>query len=148
VVAARAGHDRLLFLCHSEDEFALARSRWGEHAAVLPRSTEEYLNVARRGRIGLVNRMHAAVTLGGLGIPAIAVGTDTRLLMVEQSGQPIRYLADAHPDDLIAALDQLDGERAERQAALLDIERTSFDGHRAHLLESDVLARAAGLTRL
>ncbi|MBT0769459.1 polysaccharide pyruvyl transferase family protein [Kineosporia sp. J2-2] len=144
VLAERTGRDRILFICHSDDELALARSRWPQHEAVLPRNTEEYLEVARRGRIGLVNRMHAAVTLAGLGIPAIGIGTDTRLLMVEQAGQPIRYVGDAEADELIEALADLDTHRLVYREALLENERRSFEAHRQHLLDSGILGRAAG----
>lgn len=146
VVAARADRDTLLFLCHSQDEFDLARRRWPDHEAVLPVTTEEYLQAARRGRIALVNRMHAAVTLAGLGIPAIAVGTDTRLLMVAQTGQPVRYLGEVEGGELVSALAELDADRENLREALLDNERSSFEAHRDHIQVSDVLIRAAGLT--
>lgn len=133
VITRRARTDRILFLCHSADELDLANSRWPEHQAVLPRSTEEYLDVARRGRIALVNRMHAAVALAGLGVPAVAIGTDTRLLMVQETGQEICYLADASAGHLLAVLDVLDAEFEGRRKALLTLEEQAFSAHRSLL---------------
>lgn len=142
VVRVRAKQNTLLFLCHSADELELAERRWPGHEAVLPTTTEQYLDVAQRGRTALVNRMHAAVTLAGLGVPAIAIGTDTRLLMVEQTGQDIAYVGDADGDNLLAGLELIDDQLTDRRAMLLEREQSSFDAHLATLTQSEVLTGA------
>jgi hypothetical protein len=141
-VLERAKQNTLLFLCHSAAELELARSRWPGHEAVLPTTTDEYLAVAGRGRIALVNRMHAAVTLAGLGIPAVGIGTDTRLLMVEQTGQEIVYVGDADGAGLLASLELLDSQLDERRQLLLHREQQSFEAHLATLKQSGVLTNA------
>jgi hypothetical protein len=139
LIAERSGKDTFLFLCHSRDELDLARGRWPAHEAVLPESTDEYLAVARRGRVAVVNRMHAAVVLAGLGVPALGIGTDTRLMMVEQTGQEIAYLGDADGPRLIESVERLDAEQSTRRQSLLQRERDSFAAHLAHLKSSAVL---------
>lgn len=130
VVSRRSRTDRVLFLCHSASELDLANSRWPEHQAVLPRSVEEYFDVARRGRVALVNNASAAVALAGLGIPALCVGSDTRLLAVQETGQEIMFVGDATPFGLLGTLDMLDAEFESRRKALLALEERAFTDHR------------------
>jgi hypothetical protein len=130
VVSRRSRTDRVLFLCHSASELDLANSRWPEHQAVLPRSVEEYFDVARRGRVALVNNASAAVALAGLGIPALCVGSDTRLLAVQETGQEIMFVGDATPFGLLGTLDMLDAEFESRRKALLALEEHAFTDHR------------------
>lgn len=129
LVSVASAQHRIVFMCHSEDEFQLASQRWPHHEIAFPQSTSEYLAVCRSVRIAIVNRMHAAVALAGLGVPSIAIGTDTRLLMVEQTGQQIAYLGDVGADELVAALENLSESRDSRRRRLIELEETSFQRH-------------------
>jgi hypothetical protein len=134
VVSRRARTDRILFLCHAPSELELANARWPEHQAVLPRSTDEYLDVARRGRVALVQHASAAVVLAGLGIPALTVGSDTRLLTAQETGQETGYVGDASARGVLASLDLLDVEFEARRKRLLGLEERAFAEHRDVLL--------------
>ena len=91
---------RLAFLCHDDREYALA----GEIAPALPRfrprNPKEYLECISRGKFGICNRMHASVVMAGIGIPSVAICTDTRLLMVAELGLPTMYVK-AVTEDLL-----------------------------------------------
>jgi hypothetical protein len=128
VVATLGKEHQLILLCHNTAEYDFA-ARWGAHERCLATTPADYLAVARRGRVGLVNRMHAAVALAGIGVPSVAVGTDTRLLMVELVGQETSYVGDVVAADLLEAVGTLLRERAQRRARLLAIEADSFTAH-------------------
>lgn len=129
VIARRARTDRILLLCHTPSELDHANERWPEHQAVLPTSTEEYLQVMRRCRVGLVQNPQAAVVLAGLGIPCLAVGVDTRLLMVQECGQETAHLPSLTPRGVLALLDMLDTEFEPRRKTLLNLEERAFRDH-------------------
>lgn len=127
------------FVCHSNDELDLARDRWPSHAAVLPRTTDEYLATCRQMAFGVVNRMHAAVALAGVGVPAVAIGADTRLLMVEETGQEIIYLGDAEADLVMDRVEKLVDTRDWRRERLSSLEARAFAAHLEVVRSSRVL---------
>lgn len=90
----------LAFLCHDGREYALA----GELAPSIPRfwpkNPEQFFDCIAGAKFGICNRMHASVGMAGLGIPSIAVCTDTRLLMVAEIGTPTHYVKDIDVDIL------------------------------------------------
>jgi hypothetical protein len=96
---ASDGH-RIVFLCHNEEEKKVAEALGTKFDIVLPANRKDYLEFAMGAKLGICNRMHCAVVLGSLGIPAIAVGNDTRLLMVEEIGLPNYFIGNVEPDIL------------------------------------------------
>jgi polysaccharide pyruvyl transferase WcaK-like protein len=120
---------RLAFLCHDAKECQLARDMAGEVPCLWPRSTGEYLGLVAGAKAALCNRMHAAVALASLGIPSVAVCTDTRLLMVEALGLPCIYVKQAEAGPLEALIEDLIARRPqerERLAALQDSTRQRY----------------------
>jgi hypothetical protein len=91
---------KVAFLCHDAKELLSARQLFSDLPAFLPKTTSEYFNLAGTAKFGICNRMHASVGMAALGIPSIAVCTDTRLLMVETLGLPCFYVKDANADNL------------------------------------------------
>lgn len=85
---------KLAFLCHNEDEYSLARQFDCNFPIFFPRTPTEYFDCISNAKFGICNRMHASVGMAGMGIPSIAVCTDTRLLMVDELGLPIYYVKD------------------------------------------------------
>ena len=63
--------------------------------------------------------MHASVGLASLGIPSIAVGTDTRLLMVKALGLPSAYVKEMNVDQLEDMLENLIKHRGQERERLL-----------------------------
>lgn len=98
---------RVAFLCHNQDEDRLAQQLDPQIPRFYPKSTLEYLTVVSNAQVGLCNRMHASVVMASLGIPSVAVCTDTRLLMVSQLGLPIEYVKNVDVDSLEDNLERL-----------------------------------------
>jgi hypothetical protein len=118
-----------IFLCHSEPELQAARTIWPQHRAVFPQTTGDYFNTVKGAYGGLVNRLHAAVGLAGLGIPSIAVGTDTRMLMTKQIGIETLFAPDAAAPMLVQQLESLLERRDEISAALLRMREETLSGY-------------------
>jgi hypothetical protein len=87
---------------------------------------QEYFEVVRDAAFGVCNRMHASVALAGLGIPSVAVGTDSRNLMVEAVGLPVFYVKEATPNRMIAIIDYLQRNRDFESQRLLALRETTL----------------------
>jgi hypothetical protein len=124
----------IMFLCHDEKEFRSAQELAPEVPRVLPRSPGEYFEVLKKARFGLCNRLHASMAFAGLGIPSIAVGTDTRLLMVEAIGLPSLYVNDATEDCLESIIVRL-SERVTMERGRLLALRDEVWGNYTKLLK-------------
>jgi hypothetical protein len=85
---------KLAFLCHDEKENSLAHELNANIPVFFPKSPTEYFDCVSHAKFGICNRMHASVGMAGMGIPSIAVCTDTRLLMVAELGLPVHYVKD------------------------------------------------------
>jgi hypothetical protein len=120
---------KVAFICHNETERRAAAELADGLPIYLPRTVEEYFEIASGAKAGIFNRMHASVGFGGLGIPSIAVGGDTRLLMVEHIGLPFYFLKDATTVALEEKLEGLLLERAAQKERLLNLRREAMDGY-------------------
>ncbi|MBD0320105.1 MAG: polysaccharide pyruvyl transferase family protein [Gemmatimonadetes bacterium] len=96
---------RVAFLCHTQAEYDLAGGLDPSLPRILPRTPREYFEVAARAAGAVCNRLHASVAMAGMGIPSVAIGTDTRLLMVEQVGIPALYVKEATAERVLHELD-------------------------------------------
>jgi len=92
---------RVVWIAHNEAEKTLAQSLAKDDQVIMPRDPMEYFSATNRGTVSLCNRLHASVALAGMGIPGVAIGTDTRLLMVENLGQHALYVKDACDADYL-----------------------------------------------
>ena len=122
-------HFNLIFLCHNETELQAARDLWPQHRAVFPQTTRDYFNTVKGAYGGLVNRLHAAVGLAGLGIPSIAVGTDTRMLMTKQIGIETLFAPDVAGPMLVHHLERLLERHDEISATLLRMRENTLSGY-------------------
>lgn len=110
---------RLAFLCHNKREYDLT---WNVNPAmprIWPRDPHEYFALVSQVKVALCNRMHASVALASLGIPSIAVGTDTRLLMVDAIGLPCFYVKEPTFDQLEDVIENLLANRRQEKERLL-----------------------------
>jgi polysaccharide pyruvyl transferase WcaK-like protein len=123
---AQSGWQPVL-LAHNAKELTLAAELWPDLPRVCPADTREYFECVRDAAFGVVNRMHASVALAGLGIPSVAVGTDSRNLMVEQLGLPVFYVKDATPERLLATIDEMQHEREKESQRLLALRETTLE---------------------
>lgn len=118
---------RLAFLCHNEAEYHIARDLDPALPLLLPENSRAYFEQVSAASVALCNRLHASVALASLGIPSVAVGTDTRLLMVEAIGLPCVYVKEARVDQLEWELESLQANRHREKERLLALRSEVFN---------------------
>lgn len=115
---------KVAMLCHNESEKRAAAELAPDLPVILPKTPEEYFSMVAGAKAGVCNRLHASVGMAGIGIPSIAIGTDTRLLMVDAIGVPALYVKDATLEKIEGILQGLLANReAERKRLLVLRER-------------------------
>ena len=125
---ARLGmRHKVAFLCHSATEGREAEAMGTGIPVFVPTDHADYFRLASKAKAGIFNRMHAAVAHGGLGIPSVAIGNDTRLLMVEHCGLPARFTKDCSTDSLESEIEGLISERTMHRDRLLTLRSSVFD---------------------
>lgn len=120
---------KLAFLCHNQAEYELAIDVDSTVTRLWPKTTEEYFALVSNAKIGLCNRMHASVALAGMGIPSIAVCTDTRLLMVDAIGLPCFYVKEAVADRLEDDIEDLLANRRQWKERLLTLKSQTWNAY-------------------
>jgi hypothetical protein len=105
---------RIAFLCHDEKEYVLAKETFPAVPAFFPKNLKDYFDCVSEAKFGICNRMHASIGMAGLGIPSIAICTDTRMLMVSEIGLTIHCVGDIDAarleDETERSLNQLGSE--------------------------------------
>lgn len=114
-------HWEPLFVAHNAEELRLAAEVCPDVPRVCPESVKGYCDVVRDAAFGVFNRMHASVAVAGLGIPSIAIGTDTRNLMVENLGLPVFYVKDATTEHILSAIHDVASSRDRVARRLLEL---------------------------
>ena len=118
---------KVIMLCHDERERTHAERLWPQFDVALPKTAAEYGGAIEGCVAGVCNRMHAAVALAGSGIPAIAICTDTRLLMVKELGLPIFYGGDLDLNEVRESLESLIANFQDHRERLLALRKDTFD---------------------
>lgn len=118
IARVRKRHD-VRVICHTKREYQVARQEFSDIQAILPASVEEYYQHIAQAKCGIYNRLHASVALGGIGVPSVAIGTDTRMLMLDEIKTPYRYIAEANAEELENTVENLLAERASEKERLL-----------------------------
>jgi hypothetical protein len=114
-------------LCHNQAEYDLASRIAPDAERIWPRTPQEYFDLSTRAKAGLCNRMHASVVLAALGVPSIAVGTDTRLLMAQALGLRCFYVKDATVERLKTSINDLISDRFREKERLTELQRETWD---------------------
>jgi hypothetical protein len=122
-----------VLIAHNQAELDLAKQLWPDLPNTCPTSAGEYFEVARDAAFGVCNRMHASVALAGLGIPSVAVGTDSRNLMVENVGLPVLFVKEATSKRMVAAIAELVRSRKQESRRLLDLREATLRGYESCL---------------
>jgi hypothetical protein len=110
---------KVAMLCHNEAEMRAAASFAPDLPLILPKTPEEYFSLVAGAKAAVCNRLHASVGMAGIGIPSVAIGTDTRLLMVEAIGVPALYVRDATLERIEEKLNALLANREAEARRLL-----------------------------
>lgn len=124
---------RLAFLCHNQNEYDAAKEIAPNIECFLPKTVKEYFELAVRGKVGIFNRMHASIGFAGLGIPSVAIGADTRMLMVEDIGLQTRYVKDVTTEILLKDLNTLLAEKDKEKIRLLSLQRKTLKNYISEL---------------
>jgi len=117
----------LAFLCHNESEYHMAQELAPEIPRLFPKTVGEYFDLVSNARVAICNRMHASVGLAGLGIPSIAVGTDTRLLMVNTIGLPSFYVKEMNLNQIEQGLEDLIRDLPKERERLLTLQSETWN---------------------
>lgn len=131
LIARLGSRHKFAFLCHDEKEHALARELAPSLPIFFPKTPDEYFDCVAGAKFGICNRMHASVGMAGLGIPSIAVCTDTRLLMVAELGLPIHYVNEVNADILEEETESLLNSRGAEHERLLALQHATWDKYLA-----------------
>jgi hypothetical protein len=137
------GRSSVLWVCHSDKETEWAARLAPEVRRYRPRGVEDFFQTLRGAKAGVVNRMQTAVAMAGMGIPSIAVGTDTPLQTVSAIGLPAIYAKDASLETLKRELSRLIGQRDAERRRLLHLREQTWSGYLSHLDADARLRRAA-----
>ena len=122
-----------ILLAHNEREFKIAKETWPELPSVLPAGPREYFETARDASFGIFNRLHASVAVAGLGIPSIAVGNDSRNLMVAALGEPVFYVKEATFDLMLSTVNTLLATREAESTRLLELREKTLSQYKERL---------------
>lgn len=120
---------RLAFLCHDRKEYDLAATLNPSLERLWPKDPQEYARLVSSAKTALCNRMHASVFMSGLGIPSVAVCTDTRLIMVREFGLPGLYVKEADADSLEDQVEQLVRIRNDERDRLLSLKKSTLNSY-------------------
>jgi hypothetical protein len=78
----------IIFVSHSLDEDRAAAEWFPQHPRFFSKDPIELLKVYSKAHYGLCNRVHAGAAVASFGRPAIVVGGDSRINLIEQFGLP------------------------------------------------------------
>jgi len=120
---------KVAFICHNQKEYDAAKDLAPDVERFLPRSVKEYFELAAKGKVGIFNRMHATVGFAGLGISSMAIGADTRMLMVDHIKLPYRYVKDVTSEVLVKALDNLIATKSSESERLLKLQSETVESY-------------------
>jgi hypothetical protein len=129
-------HHTLAFLCHNDVENHLSHELDPTIPRLYPKNPQEYFALVSEAKVALCNRMHASVGLAGLGIPSVAVGTDTRLLMVQAIGLPSFYVKEVDADILEESLEHLLATFPKEQERLLVLQTETWNQYLQYIAEA------------
>ncbi len=140
----------LLFICHDEEEARLAQvlRAPGELIFHAP-SFRDYLDLLPRLHVLFANRIHAAVTAAGFGVPALLAGNDSRARIGEWIGLTVERSASLDADQVAAQLECRMQERAEESVRLRRLRQETIERYvflmQAGWLPFAIVATRAGL---
>jgi hypothetical protein len=121
LIAALRRRHPLAFLCHSEGEAAFAERLDAGLPRLRPTDAPSYAAAVAGAVAAVCTRIHAAVALAGVGVPAVGVGTDSRLGTLRAIGLPCRYVKEATAGDLESEVERLVREHAGERERLLAV---------------------------
>lgn len=114
------------FLAHNRTEAALVAEFAGDFPCDTPADVDGYAAAIKGAKAGFVSRIHAAVALAGIGVPSLAVGTDTRLGTVAEMKLPTLPVKQATAADIIHHVEDLVRTSDQEKERLLSLRETTM----------------------
>ncbi len=85
----------VVVMCHSPSEVLKVRAMLPDAETFFSTDYTAYLRMYAKASFGILNRVHGAMVMAGMGKPAVVVGNDSRAKMAEMMGLPIYFVNDA-----------------------------------------------------
>lgn len=114
------------FICHNDQEEKLAKDMFPGMPIQYPKTVDAYLECIQHAKLGINNRMHASVAMASVGVPALSICTDTRLLMLDNIGMPIYYVKEATEQQLLDKANYFLNNAEQVRNDLFALKRTKF----------------------
>jgi len=108
VVANVERRHQVMFVSHSRDEDQTAASWFPGRRRFFSTDPVELLKVYSKARYGICNRVHAAAGVASFGRPALVVGGDSRVNLIEQFGLPAVDHRETDAAEIIKLIDQFE----------------------------------------
>lgn len=124
------GRFSLTWLCHNDREYKAAKEHSDGDSIYFPKTPEEFFDLPCGFRAAVCNRMHAAVGVGSLGIPSIAIGNDTRMLMAQEIGIRTLFTKDVTCNLLQSEFEKLCDEAPQQSQELLTLRDHTFESYK------------------
>ena len=130
-----ARHNEVVIVCHDRNELQATKKILNDanifYAANDYRAYIEFYSLAK---FGIVNRVHAAFLMAGLGKPSVIVGNDTRAKMSDLVKLENFFVNDVSVEFLRDKASQLAESSSSFRDEIFDIKEKSREGY-THLLE-------------
>lgn len=82
----------VVVMCHSPGEALKVRALLPEADTFFSTDYADYLRMYAKASFGVLNRVHGAMVMAGMGRPAVVVGNDSRARMAELMGLPTYFV--------------------------------------------------------
>lgn len=115
----------VIVMCHSPSEVVRIRTLIPSADTFFSTNYVDYLKMYAKARFGVLNRVHGAIALAGMGRPSVIIGNDTRALMGELLELPTYFVNDARAETILEHCSNFESENAAWSHRLYEIKKAS-----------------------
>lgn len=127
----------IVMLCHNKDELNIAKKLFPKYDHILADSPEHLIDIALNAKLGILNRLHASMAFASVGVPSIAIGNDTRLMMTSLVGIPSYHVSSVNCDTILNNVDTLLKNNTEFKNNMINLKEKTYEQY--HNLIKNVL---------
>lgn len=143
VVHWLAEHHRVRLLCHSADEWRVARAWFPQHEATFPSNATELLEAYGGALYTVSNRVHGAAGAASFGRPAIGIGGDSRIELLREFRLPALNALDVTAEGIVRECERLESDYDRHVAQLRQL---ASDAEAQYMQLLQVSLRGAGVS--
>ena len=121
VVARLRTRHEVVFVCHTDWEEQAASALDPSITRFRPQTMKEYADVIAGAKAGICGRIHAAIPLASIGVPAVGIGTDSRLGTLSAIGLPVFYVKNVTAEHLESVVESLIANAAAERDRLVTL---------------------------